>query len=408
MYPWSPGENAMDEVPIYSPDIIRVEYHIISEDGELIQINNWNWYENWYSKENLNIIKNNVSKVLTTVSWGNQTIASLTKDRLKWWTKINSITQQLVHFTVKNNLQGVDLDLERIGAWNEQEVETYYQIILSLGNALHKVDKEFHLVLPPLQWPLYNGFSFSKLNTTQYKDIVDEYIIMAYDYMYDSGEIWAPVQPLDWLWQVIDYTKISFPDTSKISMWVNSYWYVWDESSSKVISNKTYSQLKNLPWFSTAKRDNDSWELFWNEWWRYYRAVDEQWLNIKKAYILSKWISKISVWHLWWNKWFSRRPQQYVNENNFWSLKEVSIFTEDFIYECNIISTELSEAKLKKIDASINSFYTKVLVHSAQSQKKIYSLLLWYKDWLYLKNKSPQQKMILDYLYEKLNYLFTE
>ncbi len=293
----------IDKARLYKPKVIKAEFHRINNNWELVLMKEEEWWYGWYSDKNIKILKNTWSDIYTTLSWLKPSVTALSKD----YQKIINVSKKLSTFVVNNNISWVDVDIEEFWAWTQWEKEAYLSFIYELWIKLHKNSKKLIVNLPAVTSESeanWYKLKYDDFNTTWEKglsNIVDYYSIMSYDYMFDYG-VGTPVQPLDWLWKSIEYTKSKF-DTNKIIMWINAYWYKgtnWEYTP----TNITYEQASKINNFNTAQRDNSSWEMYWNNWNKHYRYVDVEWMNIKKDYILSKWINKISVWHLWWNKWF--------------------------------------------------------------------------------------------------------
>ncbi len=302
IYP-SYSEDVISEVINYKPNKINAEFHRIDVFWNLVLMDEWTWWPWWYSRENIETLKSTNSEVYTTVTWMKPVVTAFSKS----WLKRVLVAQELTDFVVENDITWVDVDIEEFWLWTPLESDAYTSFLYELWTRLHANWKKLTVNIPAIwsekdsEWYYLKYNDFNTTWTYWLSWLIDTYLIMAYDYMYDYW-IWEPIQPLERVWRVIDYSK-NILDINKISIGINSYWYTWINwtYSPKI---KTYNQIKGIHNFSSAVRDVRSWEMYWNNWNNHYRYVDTEWMNIKKDYILSKWINKISVWHLWWNKWF--------------------------------------------------------------------------------------------------------
>ncbi|PIE85164.1 hypothetical protein CSA08_03405 [Candidatus Gracilibacteria bacterium] len=295
--------KGIDKARLYKPKVIKAEFHRINNNGELVLMKEEEWGYGGYSDKNIKILKNTGSDIYTTLSGLKPSVTALSKD----YQKIINVSKKLSTFVVNNNISGVDVDIEEFGAWTQGEKEAYLSFIYELGIKLHKNSKKLIVNLPAVTSESeanWYKLKYDDFNTTGEKglsNIVDYYSIMSYDYMFDYG-VGTPVQPLDWLGKSIEYTKSKF-DTNKIIMGINAYGYK-GTNGEYTPTNITYEQASKINNFNTAQRDNSSGEMYWNNGNKHYRYVDVEGMNIKKDYILSKGINKISVWHLGGNKWF--------------------------------------------------------------------------------------------------------
>ena len=215
---------------------------------------------------------------------------------------MNSFVNQVVSFIVKNGMTGVDIDFEQFSSWTQSDYTGFKKMITSLGTELHKKGKKLQIDLPAI--PDSSTQSHYRLKYEDFNSLpVDQYTIMAYDYQYDYGA-GSAIQPTKWLGSVIDYAKKKFKVPSKISIGIPAYGYSGVCNSGN-ISILTYSQLKNLSGFSSAKRDPASYEMKWKSGSTCYSFSDSTSLNRKLDVIRSKGIYQVSVWHLGGNLWFT-------------------------------------------------------------------------------------------------------
>ncbi|PID86266.1 hypothetical protein CSB08_01230 [Candidatus Gracilibacteria bacterium] len=290
--------KSMDDAIFYKPNILKAEYHRIDNYGNLVLMDEKSWGDGGYSIENIEKLKKLGGEVYTTVS-GLRPAVTTFKNNVK---KRKEIIEELNSFAIKHKITGVDIDIEQFGVWTVDETKAFIDFLSELGTKLHSNKKKLIVNLPAVSSDLeskWYNLKYQDLN--KLSDVIDIYAIMTYDYMFDYG-VGEPVQPLDWLGDVIDYAKKHI-DNEKISIGINSYGYtgINGQYNPKII---TYEQAKKIKNFKSATRDKLSGEMYWNDGANHYRYVDIEGMNIKKDYILSKGINKISVWHLGGNSWF--------------------------------------------------------------------------------------------------------
>ena len=299
IYPGEPACNAMNEYKKYKIDTLMPEYFKINSAGraELLTVENAGC--NGYSAANVASVKANSREQYVTVSGYFGEIGVMLDDP----SLRGQFVTDMTNWTVANGFTGVDIDFEEYNRWTANDYVNFKQMLRELGDSLHSKGKKLQVDLPAINSSVTQGYY--KLKYEDLNDLpIDQYTIMTYDYHFDQGGGTA-VQPISWLKTVIDWSKSKFNDDSKISIGINSYGYGGACGNYDSLSNLTYDQLRSKPGFSTATRDNDSKEMKWKNGANCYFYTDSTALDTKLAAVQAKGITRVSVWHLGGNMWFS-------------------------------------------------------------------------------------------------------
>jgi len=278
---------------------IKPEYFTISDAGV------WSWLNetsddmcNGYSDDNAATIKANSEEQYVTVSAGyTGMVAFFGKAAQK-----SSAISTWVNFCVATGFTGVELDWEGYGDWSATDYSNYKTFITDLGNALHRQNKMLMINGPPIYDTKSQGWY-----TWKYEDFgtlpVDFMSVMAYDYMYDFG-CGYPVQPIDWMKSVIQWTLNKYPYVDRIVIGIPSYGYSGTTGSFDV-QRTNKEEASALTGFNNAKMDNSSSEMKWEQGGRSNFFVNTAGLNAKRSAIESMGIKAVSVFHLGGNDWFT-------------------------------------------------------------------------------------------------------
>lgn len=299
IYPGEPACAAAEDMQTYQIDILKPEYFLIDENGELTLLTEKEQGCNAFSLENLNLIKAHSAQQYVTVAAADAArITIFLENELQ----NQAATQVLVDFVVEHDLAGIELDFEDFAGWDDQLYQDYRDFLQILGDALHQQNK-----LLMVDGPAIASAADQASYVWRYRDFmslpVDQLVIMAYDYQYDHGA-GTPIAPLDWLHDVADWTLAEYPNPSKLTFGLPVYGYRAQRNSNQ-FDLLTYEQIREELGFETAARDESSQEMTWQRGRYVYFYNDPQSLDQKKALLNSKGITSISVWHLGDNPWFT-------------------------------------------------------------------------------------------------------
>jgi len=302
IYPGAPTCNAKREYADGRKiDILKPEYFMVDETGELILLTEKERGCNGYSAANVADIKKYSKEQYVTVS------SSYAVSMGLFLTKTlddATAVETLASFVVDNNLTGIEIDFEDFGGWDASMYEGYKQFVTALGDSLHKNSKKLMIDGPATTdateeaWYVWRYADFNSLP-------LDRLVVMTYDYQFDQG-VGQAVSPISWIQSTIKWTLSKFPDKKKISFGVPSYGYKGLAGTQK-FSLLTYEQIKKEPGFETALRDPASFEMTWRNGENVYFYQDGESLSRKAETIQSSGINSISVWHLGSNLWFTNQ-----------------------------------------------------------------------------------------------------
>ncbi|MFI6323446.1 glycosyl hydrolase family 18 protein [Nonomuraea sp. NPDC050556] len=199
---------------------------------------------------------------------------------------------------------GVDVDFEDFWSWTSADRSGYEAFLRELATALHTAGKKLQADAPAMLEDA-DFFSYSATVATG----VDELVVMAYDEEYDStpGSKCLPIQPFEWTRTLVAYAKSRVP-ADKLVIGIPSYGYIAPArcNTDKIQTNVPYSVMKTKPGFANATRDPSSGEMRWISGNKLYDYVDSKALDQKIAFIAGLGVTKVSVWSLGGNPWFSR------------------------------------------------------------------------------------------------------
>jgi len=297
-----PGEPSCAAKTEYSDgraiDIIKPEYFSVNESGDLTELLESERGCNGYSAENVSDLKKYSKEQFITVS------SSYSKSMDIFLVRAlqgDADVNRLAKFAIDNDVTGIELDFEDFGGWSGGTYGRYKEFVQKLGKTLHEKEKKLMI-----DGPAIPNSEEAAWYPWRYEDFVslpvDRVVIMAYDYQFDHGA-GSPIAPLDWMEQVLKWTVSKFPDISRLSVGVPSYGYRGAIGSNQ-ITLLTYDQIKDMPGFGTAKRDELSGEMTWTDFGVAYFFQDEESMNRKRAIAEKFGIPSVSVWHLGGNKWF--------------------------------------------------------------------------------------------------------
>lgn len=292
LYPGAPACEAVKEASEFSFDVLKPEYFAVRDGGDFEFITADNYECNGYSVENAEQIKelSDEQFVMISSSYAQDMALFLSKDQQN-----NAYTQQIVDFVVENDFTGAELDFEDYGGWTSEIYVQYKAFVTRLGNALQAENKQLIIDLPPVRNKSEEAWYTFRLAELEQLP-VDYIVIMGYDYQFDHG-VGEPVAPLDWLEEVILFTRNSLKDTSKIVIGVPSYGYVGNTGSGQ-INILTKEQASSRTLFDSAVRDGESAEMIAERGQQVLVYQDQVSLDAKIAVVEKMGINKVSVWHL--------------------------------------------------------------------------------------------------------------
>lgn len=279
-------------------DILKPEYFMINEAGQLTLILENKGTCNGYSAANIVSLKKYSKEQYATIS---SSYAVSMDIFLTAALKDGTDIKTLVDFTVKNNLTGIEIDFEDFGGWTNPMYLNYKQFITKLGNALHEKKKKLIIDGPATANAVEEAWypwRYADFNTLP----IDRLVVMTYDYQYDQGS-GQPITPISWLQNTIKWTLGRFPNKNKITVGLPSYGYKGIIGTQK-FSLLTYNQIKKEPGFLTATRDSSSFEMTWQNGDNVYFYQDGESMTKKLQTIQNAGVNSVSIWHLGGNLWF--------------------------------------------------------------------------------------------------------
>jgi spore germination protein YaaH len=295
-YPGPPACTGLEEAALYQLDVIKPEYFVVRTDGELELMTEEKYGCNGYSSSTTALVRTLAPEqfVMVSAAYAPEMAAFLAADAAT-----GEHVERLVDFVVAEEFTGVEIDFEDFGGWTPTIYAEYKAFIQRLGTALHREGKQLMIDLPATRDEIEEAWYQVRL--TDFVNLpVDYLVIMAYDYQFDHG-IGQPVAPLDWITDVVSFTKSRYPYHDRLVIGVPSYGYKFEAGR---ISILTAAQITAEPGYHTAERDQTSQELLWQTNGVYYAFQDEKSMQAKIDVILRQGIGKVSIWHLGGNPWF--------------------------------------------------------------------------------------------------------
>lgn len=298
IYPGPPAENADEEYSdgriIYT---LKPEYYTVNASGVLTQLTVAGSGQNAYSSGNAADVQAHSTEQYFTISSDAANMATLCADSTKRTNAINTIKS----FLDTIGFDGVELDWEGFGSWTPTSYANYKTFVTALVAELHTYGYKVIIDGPPIGNVTEQGYYEFK-----YEDFdsiaVDGICVMAYDYQYDYGG-GSSVAPVSWVEDICDWVKSKITDDTRIIMGMPSYGY-HATTGGYSITIDTKTQSTALPGYGTATRNADH-EMNWVNGGTSYFYQDTTGMNSKRSVIEAKGITKVSVWHLGGNDWFT-------------------------------------------------------------------------------------------------------
>jgi spore germination protein YaaH len=182
--------------------------------------------------------ENNIRVIPTVGSYDFESMKSALSSQESYTKNINTIVTEIE----KYGFDGIDLDYEMIST---TEKENYILFLKSLKTELSKRNKVLSVTVFA-QWEnaTYQDHPETRL-VQNYEEIggtADEVRIMAYDYTYHYQKSPAPVGPINWIRDVLDYATKYIP---KEKIWLGVHLYAYQWTSGKIVA-LTYTSVSSV------------------------------------------------------------------------------------------------------------------------------------------------------------------
>lgn len=292
VYPGEPSCDALDHVIGQNIDILKPEYFLVSENGDLVFLTEELYGCNGYSTENIKSIRSVSGRQYVTVSSSYSKSMNLF---LNYDKNTAKYTDTLVDFVIKEDFEGIEIDFEDFGGWTSEDYSLYKEFLNRLGSKLHSSGKKLMVDIPPVKDEIEESWYQFRLSDLENLP-VDHIVIMMYDYQFDHG-IGQPVSPPNWIEEVINFTISRYPYNEKITVGLPLYGYKGNKTNRR-FEILTYDQISKMNGFDSAVRDNYSYEMMWNNGNIYYVYQDSKSIQKKIETVLDSNIGSISFWHL--------------------------------------------------------------------------------------------------------------
>lgn len=314
IYPGEPACNAETEIQDGRQiNTLKVEYLTLGSGGAVTRKTVASDGCNGYTATTSALIASSSREQYITISGASAGLASLMASPSLQQTFIATSTQ----LATSTGFTGVELDIEGFASWSEADTNKYYTFINELADYLHNNGKKLMVDAPPIwntasnkesgsgdEWDSANSSSYQYLTYTKLAQTRADYIvIMAYDYMYDYGN-GSSIQPLRWVADIANFAKSKIYDKNRIVIGMPSYGY-YGTTGGYSQTLQTYTQISAQPGFSGATRDSSSGEMKWTNGGNSYVYNDSTSLDMKRKYIENLGITRVSVWHIGGNQWFT-------------------------------------------------------------------------------------------------------
>ena len=302
IFPGDPACNAPDEYRDGRHiDVLKPEYYRLTDTGDLQQETVATDGCNAYSAANAADVRQYSTKQLFTVSGSGAQLTPMVASS----SKRAAVESTLVAFAQQIGFSGVDIDFEGLTA---SVYPGYLTFIQELGTALHAQGLQLEIDVTA-----YANAGDESLDAFRYEDAVplpvDGIVVMAYDFMTDYAADGAkgagdPIAPMDWVGQVVDWAFSKVGDKSRVVIGMPSYGYSGMTGSTNVTRDPS-STFTALPGASGAQEFPNAFETTWSSAGTSYVFITASELDSHRAYLVSKGVTAISVWHLGGNAWFT-------------------------------------------------------------------------------------------------------
>lgn len=230
--------------------------------------------------------------------------------------KVQGLISQIHQTGVKNNWNGINLDIENVGS---SDRGAFSQFIKNLSNELNKTSIIFSIDLPPDPGEKNNNQSpFDHNVIAKYCNYI---VFMGYDQHWSTDPVPGPVTSLSWLKQNIqEFIQTGIPP-GKFILGLPAYTRIWVENQQGNIVNNPAEPIEYVESLMIQNHRNLSWDSVLGEYFTSYYINNLQykiWLPTEKSYNL--YLQLINQYHLdgtalwnlnlmeanYWNQIYSR------------------------------------------------------------------------------------------------------
>lgn len=190
-----------------------------------------------------------IKPILTLTSFDNQTITEITTSA----EARNTLVDQVSQFVRQHNYAGVNLDFEYVGSAPDPVRQGYTQIAQDLKTKLSQTDPNFHLSVSVYADSARNTRLWDLADLSQ---VVDNVVIMAYDFHRPNSETTGPVAPIfgagnrypDDILTLLEYHFQLYSPT-QVLLGIPLYGYEWPSQT-----NQAYSQTSARGYLASYQR----------------------------------------------------------------------------------------------------------------------------------------------------------
>lgn len=329
-------------LPYWNFDKVKVDFDIVDqllyfgltvdENGQLIKFEGWNAEPGWVmynSSELTQFMKTARQKkkkvLLTIISFDPQIMSSVVKEK----TKMNTLIDEIIKAVKEKNFDGVDIDFEYFPPAEDLEFGPNFNYFLKeLKKALivNNTKAILSVDIYPKAFILGKPYDLKPMT-----EIVDQIILMAYDFTQSNSDVSGPVAPIkaasfkDYsITQALDayFYKIGKPQ--KLILGIPLYGYQWRTYGSQpksytlpgLAQTVSYKQAKELikekeltiNWDATASSPWLQYQDGWIFQQLYFENLDS--LKLKFDLALKQKLKGVGFWALGYEE----------DELDFWQL----------------------------------------------------------------------------------------
>ncbi|MFD7167403.1 glycosyl hydrolase family 18 protein [Streptomyces violascens] len=313
VYPGSTGEDTCNAPAEYRDGrlrtgVLKPEYWDVDPHGALNLLRTDTHPCNGYSETNAADIKAHSAAQYTTVSaMDRATTAALVNDPARRTAAVDQLTElaQRIGFT------GVDIDFEDFWAWTAEDEKGYEAFLTELARSLHGAGLKLQVDAPVETHDGDSVFSYRGVMRAG----VDQLVVMDYGRQFntpDGSHCWA-ISPHSWVRDAVTYAQSQVPDKDRLVIGLPSYGFTAPDPCvpAKVKDSVAVAAIRRAPGYSddpatiAARRDADSGEVRWTAGGTFYDYTDQQGMDTKLAVLQQLGVTRVSVWTLGGNPWFS-------------------------------------------------------------------------------------------------------
>jgi spore germination protein YaaH len=298
------------------------------EDGSCIEIMTEQEYGNGgYTPENIEQLKSIVEEPYCTISGRSDSGVSR---MLNNETLIVNTINKIVNFCKENGLN-VDINIEGLASFTEEECQKHVDFLNRLGEKLKSENIKYRVVTVAEDGSLFHG----NWRNDFLRNVTCDYIVcMQYDRMYDYGRV--GISPIDFLRKTTENMKKSIGEDweKKYICGLPNYGYKAYIDNQWWIELVTTGQLAKQNIGISNERDPNSFEAIWEsvgtvrnkpEAPIYYFYSDQYALDEKTKIMLELGVNKFCLWHSFGGK--DQRDND--NLNPWWSDEVIDMIIEE-------------------------------------------------------------------------------